>query len=87
MTRKDKLYIELINKMFEIAGHDCDFEKAKSIPEFYLKYSMTQEQQDKWFEYGIKRIKLKLGYSQFKSEKLMDMINLNHGLTLSGVNA
>ena len=56
---KDEIIVEtMINKMFEIAGHNVTFEDIKGRTDnWYQQWTMTEEQNQEWREWGIKYLK------------------------------
>lgn len=50
---------DIINKQFEIAGHDMTYEKALEDPEWYYKYTITEEQEKEFKRFLIKDAKVK----------------------------
>jgi hypothetical protein len=85
MGRLDRLQIAkaLINEMFKIAGHDAKFEDiATRKDEWYNEWTMTEEQNKQWIEWGTKFIKRNLNVLQRQAESEMAMFNLNYGLKI-----
>ena len=81
----DRLQIAkaLINEMFKIAGHDAKFEDiATRKDEWYNEWTMTEEQNKQWIEWGTKFIKRNLNVLQRQAESEMAMFNLNYGLKI-----
>ena len=65
--RKEKILIDILNKMFEIAGHKVTFDDIKDRKDaWYNDWTMTEEQYDKWKEWGMKQYKkrFKLTYTK-----------------------
>jgi hypothetical protein len=81
MKRRDKpeVIVEtLINKMFEIAGHDTRYNDIKERQDnWYQQWTMTEEQNKEWVEWGKKYLKQN---KFFKPEIEMSFFNLNYGL-------
>ena len=47
--KREKALIDIINKMFEIAGHEVTFDDVKGRKdEWYKEWTMTIEQSDEW---------------------------------------
>jgi len=85
MGRLDKLQITkaLINEMFKIAGHDVTYEDIVTRKdEWYKEWSMTEEQNKQWREWGAKFIKHYLNVLPQQAESEMAMFDLNYGLTI-----
>jgi hypothetical protein len=85
--KKEKFNIDVINKMFEIAGHNVTFDDIKDRKDdWYAQWTMTVSQNDEWQKWGIKEIKKVFKYSQHIAEREMAMIGLNYGLKFSDFN-
>lgn len=85
MGKLDKLQITkaLINEMFKIAGHDVTFEDiADRKDEWYTEWTMTEEQNKQWREWGTKFIKRHMNILPKLAEREMAMFNLNYGLKI-----
>ena len=79
--KKEQLLIDLINKMFEIAGHDVKFEDIKDRKDdWYNQWTITEEQYNKWQNWGIKEIKKKIKLTDVYAQRQMSMVGLNWGL-------
>jgi hypothetical protein len=79
--KRDNLIIEILNKMFEFAGHKVTFEDIKDRQDaWYNDWTITEDQYDKWKEWGTKQIKKKLKYTDVYADRQMSMIGSNWGL-------
>lgn len=79
--RKEKILIDILNKMFEIAGHKVTFDDIKDRKDaWYNDWTMTEEQYDKWKEWGMKQYKKRFKLTDLYSERQMSLIGLNWGL-------
>ena len=87
LTKEEKKAIfvkDVINKMFEIAGHDVTYEDIKDRKDdWYTQWTMTMEQSDQWKEWGVEEIKKRFRYNKKWAEKEMGMIILMWGLKFS----
>lgn len=90
LSREEKtkqLIIDLINKMFEIAGHNITYEDiVDRKDDWYAQWTMTVEQNEEWQEWGVKEIKKRLKFNQKYAEREMAMISLMWGLKFSDFN-
>ena len=79
--RNNQLIVEtMINKMFEIAGHSVKYDDIKDRKdEWYVEWTMTEEQNKEWRDWGIKYLKKN---KFFKPELEMSMFDLNYGLKI-----
>lgn len=79
--KKEKLLIDLINKMFEIAGHNVTFEDIKDRKDdWYNQWTMTEDQYNEWRKWGVKQIKKVTKLNDVYAERQMGMVGLNWGL-------
>ncbi len=87
LTREEKmnlLVIDLINKMFEYAGHNVTYDDIKDRKDdWYTEWTMTMDQNKEWIEWGRNEIKKRLKWSKKIAEQEMAMINLMWGLKYS----
>lgn len=82
--KQEKIVIDLINKMFEIAGHSVTFDDVKDRKdEWYTDWTMTMEQNEKWKEWGVSEIRKRFRYNKIVAEKEMAMVALAYGLKFS----
>lgn len=79
---KDEIIIEtLINKMFEIAGHSVTYNDIKDRKDnWYQQWTMTEEQNKEWREWGIKYIKKEKRLYKDYANKQMAFFDLMYGL-------
>ena len=87
LSREEKMnvfVVDVINKMFEIAGHDVTYEDIKDRKdEWYTQWTMTMEQNDVWKEWGVSEIRKRFRYNKKWAEREMGMIILMWGLKFS----
>ena len=90
LTREEKKNIfakDLINKMFEIAGHKVNFDDIKDRKDdWYNQWTMTTAQNEEWNEWGIDEIRKRFRYNKESARKEMGMITLMWGLKFSDFN-
>ena len=85
--KKDQLLIDIINKMFEIAGHNVTFEDIKGRQDaWYSEWTITETQYDEWQKWGVKEIKKKMKMTEVFAKRQMAMIGLNYGLKFADRN-
>jgi hypothetical protein len=84
-TEKRDLFLQnLINKMFEIAGHQVTYDDIKDRKDdWYSQWTMTTEQNEQWKKWGIAEIKKQFRYNTLTAEREMGMISLMWGLKFS----
>ena len=82
--KKDIFIVDVINKMFEIAGHTVTFDDIKDRKDdWYAQWTMTMEHTDIWKEWGILEMKKRFRYNKQWAEREMGMISLMWGLKFS----
>jgi outer membrane cobalamin receptor len=83
-TKEDKSVQDLINKMFEIAGHEVTFDDIKGREDsWYTDWTMTEEQYKQWIEWGAEHIRKSKRLRKEKAKHAMAWFGLNYGLKLS----
>jgi hypothetical protein len=83
-NKERQLLKELIDKMFEIAGHDLKFEDVEGRKEnWFQQYTMTEAQNEEWRDWGIKLIMKKRRYNKYLADREMRMLDLYCGLKIS----
>jgi hypothetical protein len=82
---KNKLVLkELIDKMFEIAGHDLKFEDVEGRKDnWYQQHTMTEAQNEEWRDWGTKFIIKKHRCNKYIADREMRMLDLYCGLKIS----
>lgn len=84
MTKQEKAVQDLINKMFELAGHDVKYEDIKDREDaWYTDWTMTVEQHEQWMEWGAAYLRKELRTRKEASKKQMSWFALNYGLKFS----
>ena len=68
---KDQTIVEtMINKMFEIAGHSVTYDDIKDRKDnWYQQWTMTEEQNKEWRDWGLKYLKKQKGLLKYYAEK------------------
>jgi hypothetical protein len=81
---KDRLLLkELIDKMFELAGHNLKFEDVEGRKDnWFQEYTMTEEQNKEWREWGTKLIAKKKRHLKKIADREMAWIDLYCGLKI-----
>ena len=84
MTKEEKTVHDLINKMFELSGHDVKYEDIKDRDDaWYTDWTMTVAQHEQWKSWGTDYIKKSLRMKKLAAEKQMSWFALNYGLKFS----
>jgi hypothetical protein len=88
-TNKERqLLKELIDKMFEIAGHNLKFEDVEGRKDnWFQQYTMTETQNEEWKEWGTKLLVKKCCYGKKLADREMRMLDLYCGLKISNPNS
>ena len=85
--KKEKSVIDLVNMMFEIAGHTVTFEDIKDRKDnWFQEWTMTTEQNDQWKLWGKKYLIKNLRMNAKRAEREMMWASLQWGLKLSDYN-
>ena len=87
-TNKERqLLKELIDKMFEIAGHNLKFEDVEGRKDnWFQQYTMTETQNEEWREWGTKLLAKKRRYGKKLADREMRMLDLYCGLKINNHN-
>ena len=79
--RREKMLIDVLNKMFEFAGHNVTFDDIKDRKDaWYNDWTITESQYDEWQKWGVKEYKKKFKLTEDYAKRQMGMIGLNWGL-------
>jgi len=82
--KQEQFVVDVINKMFEIAGHSITYDDVKDRKDaWYAEWTMTMEQSDVWKDWGIEEIRKRFKYNKKFAEREMGMISLMWGLKFS----
>ena len=85
--KKDQALIDLINKMFEIAGHQVTYDDVKDRKDnWFQEWTMTMAQGDEWRAWGEKYLKKQLRLTAKSAELEMQWASLAWGLKYSDFN-
>lgn len=77
----EKAIVDLINKMFEIAGHSVTYDDIKDRQDAWFNdWIMTEDQYDEWKKWGKKYLQDKLRFTAKQAEKEMMWLGLMYGL-------
>ena len=84
-ANKERLLLkELIDKMFEIAGHDLKFEDVEGRKDnWFQQYTMTEAQNEEWRKWGTELITKKRRWGKKIADREMRMLDLHCGLKIS----
>jgi len=84
--KREHVIINLINKMFEIAGHQITFDDIKDRKDnWFQEWTMTIEQNDQWKEWGKKYLIKNLRINAKLAEREMVWVSLQWGLRFSNL--
>lgn len=72
---------DLINAMFQIAGHDVTFDDVVKEPEgYYNRYTWSPEQENQWMSWATDYVKKNLKHRSTYADREVAMFNLSYGL-------
>ena len=87
MKRQDKdklIFKTLIDKMFEIAGHDLKFEDVEGRKDnWFQQYTMTEEQNKQWREWAVPYLVKMKRYNKKRATIDIAWVDLYCGLKIS----
>jgi len=87
LTREQKMdqaLIDLINKMFEIAGHQVTYDDVKDRKDnWFQEWTMTMAQNEEWQKWGKKYLQTNLRTRAKAAEMEMQWFSLQYGLSFS----
>jgi hypothetical protein len=75
---------DLINKMFEIAGHNVTYDDIKGRTDaWYTDWTMTVAQAEQWKEWGMEYLRKNMKLNKKLADIEMRMFNVMYGLKYS----
>ena len=75
---------DLINKMFEIAGHNVTYDDIKvRTDDWYTDWTMTIAQAEQWKEWGMDYLRKNMKLNKKLADIEMRMFNVMYGLKYS----
>lgn len=79
--KRHQAVVDLINKMFEIAGHEVTYDDIKDRKDdWYTQWTMSPEQNDEWQNWGVEYLRKNLKFNKKVAETEMAWICLMWGL-------
>lgn len=85
--KKKQAVIDLINKMFEIAGHSVTYEDIKDREDaWYQEWTITTEQNEEWQKWGKQYLMKNFRLYAKMAEREMQWISLQWGLKFENFN-
>jgi hypothetical protein len=82
--KKEQAIVDIINKMFEIAGHPVTYDDIKDRKDnWFQEWTMTMAQGDEWRAWGEKYLKKALRLPAYRAELEMQWASLAWGLKYS----
>lgn len=79
--KREQVLIDLINKMFEIAGHEVTYDDIVGrTDQWYTEWTMTMAQAEEWRKWGKQHLIKTLRISAKQAEHEMMWANLQWGL-------
>ena len=82
--KQEQFVVDVINKMFEIAGHQVTYDDVKDRKDdWYAQWTMTMEQNEQWKKWGMDYMKRVFRWNKTLCEKEMGMVSLMWGLKFS----
>jgi hypothetical protein len=82
--KQEKAVVDLINEMFQIAGHDVTYDDIKDRKDnWFHDWTMTMEENDKWQQWGKTYLQKNLKLPARLAEREMQWMSLMWGLKFS----
>ena len=82
-SKRQQAVIDIINKMFEIAGHEVRFEDVlHGKDNWFLQYTITEEKEREWIEWSIDYLRKKLKMKKDSARREMMWMALSFGLKI-----
>ena len=82
--KREQALVDIMNKMFEIAGYDVTFEDIKGRTDaWYTQWTMTMAQNDEWQAWGKKYLQKTFRTPAKLAEREMQWFSLMYGLKFS----
>lgn len=82
-SKTQKAVIDIINKMFELAGHDVTFDDILPRKDnWFMEYTITEEQEREWIEWSISYLRKNLKMSKESARREMMWMALSFGLKI-----
>lgn len=82
-SKQQKAVIDIINKMFELAGHEVTFHDVLHRKDnWFLEYTITEEKEREWIEWSIDYLRKNLKMKKERATKEMMWMALSFGLKI-----
>jgi len=82
--KKKQIYKEIIDKMFEVAGHDLKYEDVEGRTDnWFQQYTMTESQNKEWLEWSTKFLMKKRRWNKYTADREIRMLDLYCGLRIT----
>jgi hypothetical protein len=79
--KRTQAVIMILNKMFEIAGHNVTYDDIKDRKyDWYTEWTMTVQQSKEWQDWGVDYLRKNLKMNKVLAENEMRWVNLQWGL-------
>jgi len=81
--KQEQAVVDLINKMFEIAGHEVTYNDILGVDNWFQQYTMTMKQSEEFRDWGKKYLVKTFRMAAKRAESEMMWFNLQWGLKYS----
>lgn len=79
--KRHQAVVDLINKMFEIAGHQVTYDDIKDRQDdWYTQWTMSPQQNDEWQDWGVEYLRKNLKFNKKVAQTEMAWVSLMWGL-------
>jgi hypothetical protein len=82
--KREKAIVDIINKMFEVAGHSVTYEDVRGRKDnWFQQWTMTVKQNEEWKVWGTEYLRKELRMNKKRASVEMDWMSLMWGLKFS----
>jgi len=82
-SKQQKAVIDIINKMFELAGHEVTFHDVLHRKDnWFLDYTITEEKEREWIDWSVDYLRKNLKMNKERARREMMWMVLSFGLKI-----
>lgn len=82
-SKHQQAVIDIINKMFELAGHEVTYHDVLHRKDnWFLEYTITEEKEREWIDWSIDYLRKKLKMRKESARREMMWMALSFGLKI-----
>lgn len=81
--KKKQALQDILNKMFEVSGHDITYDDIMYREDsWFHQYTMTEDQNKQWRAWSVDYLRKKLRLTKVMAEKEIDWLDMQFGLKI-----